>query len=203
MTDFIESHSVTMDHDRFLGAVKQLAELVEQCCEERQLQAAIERHPYILSEQFAHCHHVIPRVSLGGSFEVDFFCLDISSPGKEWIGVEIEPPGAQVVTKSGRRTALVEHALQQVRDWRKWIGDNFDYARKPRDQSGLGLERVHPRFLGWVVIGRRKNYNPTFNDLRAQIFIQIRSWDGILERARQRALLFSGRSNSPFYWENS
>lgn len=205
MINFIEQHSVRIDHLGFSSAVDTLAELVEQNREENQLQAFIEEHPYILSQQFAHCHHVFARVKLGERFEADFFCLDIPSSGKEWIGVEIEPPGIKVITKSGRKSARLEHALQQIRDWRKWVADNIDYARRPRHQSGLGLENIQPRLLGLLVVGRRKTYNETFNDLRKQIhrdeLIQISSWDGILEWAKKRALIFEAVGKREFYWE--
>src|SRR5256885_280294 len=85
--------------------------------------------------------------------------------------------------KDGRRTAVLEHAVQQVRDWRRWLTDNIDYARRPRDRSGLGLEDIHPRTVAYVIIGRRQYFSDEFNALRQQIFrdefIHIKSWDGV------------------------
>ena len=198
MCDFIESHAVSSDPANFLEATEELSSLLAQNGDELRLQLLLQQHPRILSEQFAHCHHVFPRVKLGERFEADFFCLDIPSSGKEWIGIEIEDPSKKVITKSGRRTATLEHAIQQVRDWRRWVTDNIDYTRRSRDRSGLGLDEIHPRFLAWVIIGRRESFSGPFNSLRQQIFrdefIQIRSWDGILERAVQRAKLFCARA---------
>lgn len=194
MPDFIDQHTVLMDHHGFLDAVTELATLVEDNRHEHELQSHIQSHPYILSEQFAHCHHVFPRVRLGERFEADFFCLEIPSYGKEWIAVEIEPCSTQLVTKSGRRSAKLEHALQQVRDWRKWTTDNIDYARRPRDQSGLGLEDVGPQFAAEVIIGRRRDHTHAYNQIRKQIRdnerISVRSWDSVLDRARERALIY-------------
>jgi len=152
---------------------------------ESELRSYLSAHPYLLSEQFAHCHHVFPKVCLGSQYEVDFFCLGIPSSGEEWWGVELESTGKNVITKSGRKTAQLEHALQQVRDWRAWVAANLSYACGPRESNGLGLRNIQPRFYGYVIIGRRRNYSHAFNLLRSQVFreelIEIRSWDGIVE----------------------
>src|SRR5262245_39261411 len=96
-----------------------------------------------------------------------------------------------VITKAGRKTAHVEHALQQIRDWRAWILENLSYARGLRERNGLGLENIQPRFFGCVIIGRRRSYTEAFNAIRSQLrrdeHIDIRSWDGIIGWARQRA----------------
>jgi len=200
MPDFIENHAVQINHSGFMGAVNELEHLVETNVSENDLQKHIEVHPYILSQQFSHCHHVFPKVALGVQYETDFMCLDIPSSGKEWIGIELESPQKKVITQKGRKTADLEHAIQQIRDWRAWITDNLSYARQNREQNGLGLIDISPRFFGHVIIGRRKNYNDKFNELRRQLLrdelIKVRSWDGIVEWARNRAQVFYRVSES-------
>jgi hypothetical protein len=197
MHDYIERHAVALDHAGFHAAVDQLLALVEADAPESELQSHLTACAYLLSEQFAHCHHVFPKVCLGNQYEVDFFCLDIPSSGEEWWGVELESASKNVITKAGRKTAYLEHALQQVRDWRAWVTENLSYARGPKEKNGLGLTSIQPRFYGYVIIGQRRDYSETFNSLRAQVFrdelIEIRSWDGIIERARQRANVFGGK----------
>jgi hypothetical protein len=196
MFDFIERHAVSSDPKDFFEAAQQLRRLLDQNPTEQELQSLLEKHPRILSAQFPHCHHVFPRVAFGERFEADFLCLDIPSSGKEWIAIEIEVPSKKLITKSGRRTAVLEHAIQQVRDWRRWLTDNIDYARRPRDRNGLGLEDIQPRSIAWVIIGQRQFFTDEFNSLRQQIFrdelIQIRSWDGVAEWALKRAAVFYG-----------
>lgn len=200
MTDFIEKHAVQIDHDRFTAAVDELERLVEGDASENELQKHLELYPYILNQQFAHCHHVFPKVALGIQYETDFMCLDIPSAGKEWIGIELEPTQKKVITKQGRKTADLEHAIQQIRDWREWITNNLSYARQSREQNGLGLVDISPRFFGYVIIGRRKDHNRKFNEIRRQLIrdelITVRSWDGIVEWARKRAKVFSGISDA-------
>ena len=200
MTDFLENHAVKMNHSGFKDAVNELERLVEADVSENELQKHLEIYPYILSQQFSHCHHVFPKVSLGSQYETDFMCLDIPSSGKEWIGIELESTQKKVITKKGRKTADLEHAIQQIRDWRGWITDNLSYARQSKEQNGLGLVDISPRFYGHVIIGRRKNYNPKFNELRRQLMrdelITIRSWDGIVKWARKRSKIFSGFSDA-------
>jgi hypothetical protein len=195
MSDFIKDHAVEMDHGAFLQAVVDFRKLVDEAGPEHQLQEFLEVHSYIVSEQFAHCHHVFPRVRLGGEYEADFFCLECPSYGNEWVAIEIEPAQVQLVTKSGRRSAKLEHALQQVRDWRKWVTDNIDYARRSKDQNGLGLDDISPRFEAQVAIGRRADHTEAYDDIRRQISenerISVRSWDSVLDRAEQRAQIYA------------
>lgn len=197
MPDYIHEHAVVFDHERFRTAVEDLASLIEADAPESTLQSHLESHPYILSVQFAHCHHVFPKVRLGNQYEVDFFCLDIPSSGYEWWGVELETPQKNVITKTGRKSAGLEHAQQQIRDWRSWTMENLSYARRARERNGLGLQDIQPRFYGYVVIGRRSNYTDAFNAIRSQVLrdeqIEIRSWDGIISWARERAAVYSRR----------
>ena len=191
----MEENAVVIDHQRFGAAVAELESLIQSRASEAALQRHLELHPYILSQQFSHCHHVFPKVRLGSQYETDFLCLDIPSSGHEWRGVELEIAHKQVVTRAGRKSALLEHSLQQIRDWRHWTMSNLAYARAPKENNGLGLKDIHPRFDGYVVIGRRSDANAAYNAIRNQVRIdegiEIRSWDGIVERAKERAEMFA------------
>lgn len=195
MGNFLEEHKVKIDKAGFNPAVKKLETIVENGVSENELQKHIEKHPFILSQLFAHCRYVFPKVALGIQYETDFMCLETPSSGKEWIGVELEIPNKNVITKTGRKTAELEHAIQQIRDWRTWVTENLSYARQEKEKNGLGLIDIIPRFYGYVIIGRRKNFNEKFNELRRQIqrdeLITIRSWDGVIEWAFKRAKFYS------------
>lgn len=197
MPDYIEDHAVEIDHKRFAVAVAELASRVDSNASEPDLQSFLEAHPYILSQQFSHCHHVFPKVRLGTQYEADFLCLDIPSSGYEWRAIELESPEKKVMTKAGRKTAQLEHALQQIRDWRSWVTQNLTYARNATSNNGLGLKDIQPHIYGYVIIGRRNSRPEGFNQIRAQVLrdeqLDIRSWDGIVEWAGKRASIFSNR----------
>jgi hypothetical protein len=201
-----DDFSVTVDHANFPRAVIELRELIVSDALETEIQSHIQKHPYLLSQQFPHCHFVAPQVKLGAHYVADFFCLEYPSSGPEWYGIELEPPNIPIVTKKGRRSAKLEHAIQQVRDWRAWITDNLQYARAPRDKNGLGLEWIEGRFAGYIFAGRRSDYCDKANEIRRQIVrderIVIRSWDGFLETAEQRSkirpFVQDGRLNVEF-----
>lgn len=197
--DFIESSSVQTNHAEFAAAAGCLRSLVESHAEEIVIQKHLESHLYLVSQQFAHCHHVAPNFSFGGKLFADFLCLDWPSSWPHWIALEIEAPRKRIMTKTGRRTAALEHALQQVRDWREFIKNNLDFVNRPLAKGGLGLEHAEPNMMGYVFIGRRPedpNEIDRLNVLRRQIAdsdnIYVFTWDGIVERAEERARLFRG-----------
>jgi hypothetical protein len=61
---------------------------------------------------------------------------------------------------------------------------------RPRSKNGLGLSEIDGVW-GWVIVGRRAQVTPRFNQLRAQVrndsHIEIMTYDRILERFRARA----------------
>jgi Domain of unknown function (DUF4263) len=200
--DFIDSFGVEISHGSCLSAAKKLAALVAANDSEMSLQKHIEEHPFLISQQFTHCHHVAPNFSFGGKLVADFMCLDWPSGWPHWVAVEIEAPSKSVMTKNGRRSSLLEHALQQIRDWREFVKNNLDFVNKPRAKNGLGLEHAEPNMSGHVYIGRRftdAKSSAKWRTLRNQIAdsegINVYSWDGFVEHALMRAKFFDSVAN--------
>jgi hypothetical protein len=77
-----------------------------------------------------------------------------------------------------------------VRDWRSWLERNRDLASRPVSQHGLGLGDIEGVW-GWVVVGRRSQITPRFNELRRQVSaesnINIMTYDRLLEWFKKRA----------------
>ena len=200
--DFLDSCGVEIQHGSCLSAANDLASLVAGGSSELVLQKHIESHLFLLSQQYSHCHHVSPNFSFGGKLVADFMCLDWPSNWPHWVAVELESPSKKVMTKSGRRSADLEHALQQIRDWRDFVKKNLDFVTRQRSKGGLGLDHSEPNMLGRVYIGRRIS-DPAnaikWRTLRDQIAdsdrIYVYSWDGFVERANQRAQLFDSIAN--------
>jgi hypothetical protein len=172
------------------GLADRFAAAVNSAEREEDVQKFLAENPYILSEQLPHCHFVIPKFRFGGKYVSDFLLPEIASSGTTWILVELEPTNTQLVTRSGHLAERVREGLQQVKDWRDWLMDNRDEAIRSRNHNGLGLEEIDDVW-GWVVVGRRKQVNDRFNQLRNQIWkesrIQIMTYDRLIERFRTRA----------------
>src|ERR1700709_458838 len=140
-----------VDRDEWLGefivsrpqSVGKLAERFEKVIEDAKREADLQRflteNPFILSEQFPHGVHVVPKFSFGGKYVSDFLVSEISSGGTFWNLIELEPVDGPLVTKSGHFTQRVREGVQQVRDWRDWLNNNRDHAMRPRAKDGLGL----------------------------------------------------------------
>ena len=125
----------------------------------------------------------------------DFLLPEIASSGPTWVLVELEPANAQLLTASGHLAERVRVGAQQVRDWRDWLLNNRDMAMRPRSKNGLGLSEIDDVW-GWVIVGRRTQVTPRFNQLRNQIRndsrIEIMTYDRILERFRTGATHWEG-----------
>jgi hypothetical protein len=177
------------------GLAQRFENTLDAAAREEDVQKFLTENPYILAEQLPHCHHVIPKFRFGGEFVSDFLLPEMASSGTTWVLVELEPTNAQLVTASGQLAERVRVGVQQVRDWRDWLLNNRDMAVRPRSKNGLGLSDIDDVW-GWVVVGRRMQVTPRFNQLRKQILndahIEIMTYDRILEQFRARAQ----------HWEN-
>ena len=105
-------------------------------------------------------------------------------PGREYLLVEIENPKRQLFKQDGHAHHELNHAINQVRDWLRYIVDNLQTVRQELELTHL---TATPQCL--VVIGRdsqlteknRRDLQATqsqFNNLR------IETYDSLLERAK-------------------
>jgi Domain of unknown function (DUF4263) len=172
------------------GLAQRFENAIDTAAREEDVQQFLTEYPYILAEQLPHCHYVIPKFRFGGEFVCDFLLPEKASSGTTWVLVELEPTNAQLVTASGHLAERVRVGVQQVKDWRDWLLNNRDMAMRSRSKNGLGLSDIEAVW-GWVIIGRRVQVTPRFNQLRSQILndsrVEIMTYDRILERFRARA----------------
>ena len=135
-----------------------------------------------------HGRYQIAKSRFGSEFVPDFLIAEMSSIGLEWCLVEIEAPGCSVQRKDGLFRHELNRAIGQIRDWRAWLESNRDYARKPRQEMGLGLVGIDHRAAGLVIIGRREEYSARFNYFRRTLIdrenILVHSYDWLLDVAR-------------------
>lgn len=160
--------------------------------DERPLQKFIEQFPSMLVQHVRAGGErwVIPQKRLGAEYVPDFLIGWRSSAGVEWQAVELESPRAPLFTKAGEQSAQLRHAIRQVSDWRSWLLRNNAYASTPVEQSGLGLAEIRSDVEGLIIIGRRENSDPKWNDRRKQIMselqIRIHTYDWLHETVADR-----------------
>ncbi len=161
------------------AAVDGFAELLDSDPREERVQQylSLKRNKILLEPSAV---SITPKVELGSEYVTDFV---IELPERKYVLVEIEQPGHSVFTQSGRVTAKVTDAQQQVEDWFNWIRDHSAYAR---EQILPGLREPE----GWVILGRRHTMSD--RDRRALAGrnanlqrITIMTFDDVLDRARQ------------------
>jgi hypothetical protein len=94
-------------------------------------------------------------------------------------------------TEKGNPTAGLSHAVKQIQDWRAWLVRNQPYAARPRTENGLGLTDIIPNLPGFILIGRRRNEDQAWKELRRQMVndlnIRIQSFDFLVDNGRQQA----------------
>jgi len=172
--------------------VRRFAKRLENSRIERDMQGFLEREPMLLIQHLGggHGRWVLPQKRLGDRYITDFVIGEKSSVGFEWTVVELESPSARMFKRNGEPTAALQHALQQVRDWRSWLGKNQSYAAKPRLEQGLGLTNIRSDLAGLIIIGRRSQTDPRTNDRRQQLMSEtncrIHSYDFLIEAAKGR-----------------
>ena len=129
----------------------------------------------------------LSKKRLGAEYVTDFLIPERSSIGIEWHAVEIESPRSKEHWVDGNPAKPLNVAIGQIRDWRQWLRDNLDYARRPKEQNGLGLVGIDDRVQGHIIIGRRHEYPDRFNNFRRDMgdreSIIIHSYDWLIDIA--------------------
>ena len=167
-----------------------LCELLASNPDESGMHTFLEANPEFLVQVLTggHGRYQLSKVRLGSEYIPDFLIAEESSIGIEWYAVEIESPKGKMHRKDGLPAKGLNHALGQIMDWRKWLMNNLNYARRPRGQDGLGLIGIDPRVSGLIIMGRRCEYPERFNEFRRQTIdrdrITIHSYDWLIDVAR-------------------
>ena len=176
--------------------VEEYIELLKHARTEGPMQAFFHLHRHFLVEHLrgGHGRWAIAQQRLGCKYVTDFMIGASHSFGADWVAVELESPSARLFTKSGDPTAALTHAIRQIQDWRAWLTNNLEYARKSEVEGGLGLQNIRPDLEGLIIIGRRSRLLESDNVLRSQMShdlkIAIHTYDYITDIARGKAQLW-------------
>lgn len=158
---------------------------------EAEMHRFFEDNPKFLVQVLAggHGRYQLSKKRLGAEYVPDFLIAEGSSIGIEWYAVELESPRPKVHRADGNPASSLNTAIAQIHDWRQWLMNNLDYARRARDQDGLGLIGIDCRVPGIIIIGRRHQCPERFNNFRHQMKdrenILIHSYDWLIDIARE------------------
>jgi len=184
--------------------IEELERIVDKAGDEKPIQQFLEEHPQMLVGLLGgNSRFSIPRPQLGRNWVPDFLLADVDSLGIRWLLVELETPASTVTLRD--ENVLEKRArkgVSQVEEWRDWIMNNLDLARRPRRDSGLGLIDIRPQSEGLVLVGRRarlfENARMVRHPLRESCRIRVHTYDWLIEQLRG-GLTFSGPPGSNPY----
>jgi hypothetical protein len=173
-----------------LNDVEQLQEVIDAANNEAPIQRFLEERPRILAALLGgHSQFSVARPQLGSELIPDFLLSDVDSLGIRWILVELETPISNVTLKNDN--LLEKHArkgVSQIEEWREWIQNNLDKARRSRREGGLGLFDIRPRSEGLVLVGRRSRLLDNAKAVRHAIWesdhIRVHTYDWLTEKLR-------------------
>jgi Domain of unknown function (DUF4263) len=173
--------------------VEAYREVLSTADDERPLQKHLALNPILLVQHMGggHGRWVISQKRLGAEYIPDFVIAERSSSGFEWQFVELQSPRARLfVPSSGRQSEQLDEGLRQIAEWRRWLADNRDYARRPRACNGLGLVDASDRDPGLLIIGREAGLTELDRQRRRQLGdqlgVRIRTYDWLVREAEAR-----------------
>jgi hypothetical protein len=156
--------------------------------DEKPLQAVLQQHPQLLTHLVTSHHggYVRPEAWLSSQYRADFLVAGHTSLGLRWTLIELESPTAPLMIADGQASAQLRKAVKQIEDWREWLQNNLDHARRSRREQGLGLFGIRPHARGLILIGRGRSSADT-EVLRNQLWerhqIDVRTYDWLLRES--------------------
>ena len=166
--------------------LQELESVLAQACDEKPFQTFLADHPHVLILGILGQKRqawTLDRPNFAGKYIPDFLIGMRDSLGPTWMLVELESPTMEILRQDGEPRHELNHAVQQIRDYRRWLRANHDFFRK---ESGCwGIEAG---CTGTVVIGRREMRADRLGAERVRDFrnenIDVMSYDRLVERYR-------------------
>jgi hypothetical protein len=184
----IEEHQVVASSTA--ETVEQLQKVIDSADDEKPIQQFLEEYPQTLTAILTgRSRFLIGRRSLAGKYVPDFLIADLDSLGVRWLLVELETPRSSI-TLSGQNDleAHARRGVSQIKEWREWLQNNLDMARRSKRQDGLGLVDIRPQSEGLVLVGRRTllhgNSPAVRSRIREENQIRIHTYDWLIEALR-------------------
>lgn len=100
---------------------------------ETELLAVLKENSFLFYPLYSRKYGIQPNfseVSFGGGLRCDFCWLNDNSDGPEWVLVEIEKPKLKLFTAKDEPASELNHAIEQVRSWRRYFNQNPSEKRR-------------------------------------------------------------------------
>lgn len=144
---------------------------------ELELLSLIKGNSFLLYELYSHKYGIQPafhEVSFGTNLRCDFTWLNDNSDGPERVLVEIEKPKLEIFKKNGEPTYQLNHAIEQVKSWRRY------FQEIPAEKRRIFGAVCRFRYI--LVAGCRKDWQNAYAakwriDNNNETNIEIRSSD--------------------------
>jgi hypothetical protein len=145
--------------------------------DEEPLHQYLKANPKLLMRTLVNCWS---KLALG-SRVTDFVLRDAAG---DYLLIELEKPSHRLFGKSGKPSAELQHAIDQIVDWKRYLEDNISTVRRE-----LGLKDISTNPRAVVVIGRRstlsdENRRKLLAIENAQPKLKIMTYDDVLAGAR-------------------
>lgn len=143
---------------RVRNQVKQFVRILDRNSSEEKVHEFLAAHSYFFFRaiDLYGPSPLFSKIKFGSEYVADFAWFQVDSLGIEWNLVEIEPPTEPLFTAKGDPSSSFNHALEQIRNWNRWILTNGAYARR------LLPNVLYP--LGHLFMGRRKDLTQRYRE---------------------------------------
>ena len=125
---------------------------------ETDCQNFIKKYPNLFFPKVKYAHnHVISKLKFGSDFELDFLnCYSERSAEFKYQFFELDSPNTPPFIKSGIPSVRLNGAMQQIRDWKKWISNNNQEAKRIFPSSHFD-STAFANFEFFIIIGNIDN----------------------------------------------
>jgi hypothetical protein len=173
-----------------ISSVRAFENALSSATGERPMQKVLEKHPEILA-CLINGHngaYVIPQSRLGNQHVPDFLIAAETSLGLLWSLIELKSPTAPLTIGDGQHSKELRRAIKQIIDWREWLNDNSDYARRNTSENGLGLHGIRSDAHAFIIISRadmpRASDRLRIRELNDRI--EIHTYDWLIRNCRMQ-----------------
>lgn len=160
---------------------------------ERDYHAYLAEHPAIFLAPYE-CYLVVSKLKLGSEYETDFVTMQEGySAGMKYTLYEIESPNTALFDSKGRPSQALNTALQQIRDWKRFLINDKSFFKKYFPTSNTRVI-TNSQLKFKIIIGRRLT-SALDIEKRRQISelenVEILSYDRLLERSKGYSMFFN------------